>query len=84
MFSQSDSICYTILGKTTDLKVVQKTEFSHHTHHRETKPQKVITKEAGCSQNAVSKYINGRLCGRKKCEEKGAKATGLAVALRVL
>ncbi len=33
----------------------------------EGKPQTFITKEAGCSQIAVSKHVNRKLRGRKKC-----------------
>ncbi len=58
------------MGKTADLTVVQKTTID--TLHKEGKTQKVIAKEAGCSQSSVSKHINreekGRkICGRKKC-----------------
>nr|ACO51862.1 Transposable element Tc1 transposase [Aquarana catesbeiana] len=56
------------MGKTADLTVVQKTVID--TLHKEGKSQKVIAKEAGCSQSAVSKYINGKLSGRKKCGRK--------------
>ncbi len=70
MVSQSSSVGYTIMGKTADLTVVQKTTID--TLHKEGKTQKVIAKEAGCSQSSVSKHINkeakGRkICGRKKC-----------------
>ncbi len=70
MVSQSSSVGYTIMGKTADLTVVQKTTID--TLHKEGKTQKVITKEAGCSQSPLSKHINreakGRkICGRKKC-----------------
>ena len=51
------------MGKTADLTVVQKTII--HTLHKVGKPQKVIAKEAGCSQSAVSKHINGQLSDRK-------------------
>ncbi len=78
MVSQSSSVGYTIMGKTADLTVVQKTTID--TLHKEGKTQKVIAKEADCSQSSVSKHINreakgrksgrktfsGR-CGRKKC-----------------
>ena len=37
------------------------------TLHRMGKPQKFIAKEAGCSQSAVSKHINGKSSGREKC-----------------
>ncbi len=57
------------MGKTADLTVVQKTTID--TLYKEGKTQKVIAKEAGCSQSSVSKHINregGRKrCGRKKC-----------------
>ncbi len=70
MVSQSSSVGYTIMGKTADLTVVQKTTID--TLHKEGKTQKVIAKEAGCSQSSVSKHINReakwrKRCGRKKC-----------------
>ncbi len=55
---------YTIMGKTADLTVVQKTIID--TLHKEGKPQTFIAKEAGCSQSAVSKHVNRKLSGRKK------------------
>ncbi len=54
MFSQFGSLGYTIMGKTADLTVVQKTIIG--SLHKEGKPQKCIAKEAGCSQSAVSKH----------------------------
>ncbi len=39
------------MGKTADLTVVQKTTID--TLHKEGKTQKVIAKEAGCSQSSV-------------------------------
>ncbi len=68
MVSQFDSLGYTIMGKTADLTVVQKTIID--TLHKEGKPQTFIGKEAGCSQSAVSKHVNRKLNGRKKCERK--------------
>ncbi len=56
------------MGKTADLTVVQKTIID--TLHKESKPQTFIAKEAGCSQSAVSKYVNRKLSGRKKCGRK--------------
>ncbi len=56
------------MGKTADLTVVQKTITD--TLHKEGKPQTFITKEAGCSQSAISKHVNRKLCGRKKCGRK--------------
>ncbi len=68
MVSRFGSLGYTIMGKTADLTVVQKTIID--TLHKEDKPQTFITKEAGCSQSAVSKHVNRKLSGRKKCGRK--------------
>ncbi len=68
MVSQSSSVGYTIMGKTADLTVVQKTTID--TLHKEGKTQKVIAKEAGCSQSSVSKHINREAKGRKRCGRK--------------
>ncbi len=68
MVSQFDSLGYTIMGKTADLTVVQKTIVD--TLHKEGKPQTLIAKEAGFSQSAVSKHVNRMLSGRKKCGRK--------------
>ncbi len=68
MVSQFGSLDYTIMGKTADLTVVQKTIID--THHKEGKPQIFTAKEAGCSQSAVSKHVNRKgkeKCGRKRC-----------------
>uniref|UniRef100_A0A8C7E2M2 Transposase Tc1-like domain-containing protein n=1 Tax=Naja naja TaxID=35670 RepID=A0A8C7E2M2_NAJNA len=73
MVSQSDSVGITIMGKTADLTVVQKTIID--TLHKEGKPQKVIAKEVGCSQSAISKHINRKLCGREKCGRKGCTSS---------
>lgn len=59
---------FTIMGKTADLTVVQKTIID--SLHKVGKTQKVIAKEAGCSRSAVSKHINGQLSGRQKCGRK--------------
>ncbi len=68
MVSQFGSLGYTIMGKTVDLTVVQKTIID--TLHKEGKTQTFIAKEAGCSQSAVSKHVNRKLSGRKKCGRK--------------
>ncbi len=65
MVSQFGSLGDTIMGKTADLTVVLKTIID--TLHKEDKPQTFIAKEAGCSQSAVSKHVNRKLSGRKKC-----------------
>ncbi len=66
MVSQFGSLGYTIMGKTADLTVVQKTIID--TLHKGW--QTFIAKEAGCSQSAVSKHVNRKLSGRKKCGRK--------------
>ncbi len=68
MVSQFGSLGYTITGKTADLTVVQKTIID--TLHKEGKLQTFIAKEAGGSQSAVSKHVNRKLSGRKKCGRK--------------
>ncbi len=68
MVSQFGSLGYTIMGKTADLTVVQKTIID--TLHKEGKPQTFIAKEVGSSQSAVSKHVNRKLSGRKKCGRK--------------
>ncbi len=68
MVSQFGSLRYTIMGKTVDLTVVQKTIID--TLQKEGKPQTFIAKEAGCSQSAVFKHVNRKLSGRKKCGRK--------------
>ncbi len=73
MISQFGSLGYTIMGKTFDLTVVQKTIID--TLHKEGKPQTFIAKEAGCSQSAVSKHANRKLSGRTSVEEKDAQPT---------
>ncbi len=78
MVSQFGSLGYTIMGKTADLTVVQKTIID--TLHKEGKPQTFIAKEAGCSQSAVSKHVNRKLSGRKKCR-KDAQPTERTAAL---
>ncbi len=68
MVSQFGSLGYTIMGKTVDLTVVQKTIID--TLHKEGKQHTFIAKEAVCSQSAVSKHVNRKLSGRKKCGRK--------------
>ncbi len=68
MDSQFGSLGYTIMGKTVDLTVDQKTIVD--TLHKEGNPQTFIAKEAGCSQSAVSKHVDRKLSGRKKCGRK--------------
>ncbi len=56
------------MGKTADLTVVQ--TMTIDTLHKEGKTQKVIAKEACCSQSSVSKHINREAKGRKRCGRK--------------
>ncbi len=72
MVSQFGSLGYTIMRKTKDLTVVQKIIID--TLHKEGKPQTSITKEAGCSQSALSKRVNKKLSGREKCRRKRCTA----------
>ncbi len=79
MVSQFGSLGYTIMGKTVKLTVVQKTIID--TLHKEGKPQTFISKEAGCSQSAVSilfteccsmlteRWVEGKRCttNRENC-----------------
>ncbi len=53
MVSRFGSLGYTIMGKTADLTVVQKTIID--TLHKEGKPHTFIAKEAGCSQSPQEK-----------------------------
>ena len=61
------------MGKTSDLTVVQKTTID--TLYKEGKTQKVIAKEAGCSQSSVSKHINRQAKGRNKCGRKNCTSS---------
>ncbi len=70
------------MGKTADLTVVQKTTID--TLHKEGKTQKVIAKEAGCSQSSVSStLIEGRREG-KDVVEKSVQAIGITAPWRGL
>ncbi len=82
MVSQSSSVGYTIMGKTADLTVVQKTTID--TLHKEGKTQKVIAKEAGCSQSCVQAHINREAKGRKRCGRKSVQAIGITAPWRGL
>ncbi len=79
MVSQFGSLGYTIMGKTADLTVVQKTIID--SLHKEGKPQTFIAKEAGCSQSAVSKHVTESWVERKSVEEKDAQPTERTAAL---
>ncbi len=69
MVSQFGSLGYTIMGKTADLTVVQKTIID--TLHKEGKSTNIHCQmKLGCSQSAVSKHVNRKLSGRKKVWKK--------------
>ncbi len=53
MVSRFGSLGYTIMGKTADLTVVQKTIID--TLHKEGKPQTFIAKDVGCSQSVTGR-----------------------------
>ncbi len=82
MVSQSSSVGYTIMGKTADLTVVQKTTID--TLHKEGKTQKVIAKEAGCSQSSVSSTLIERRREGKDVVEKSVQAIGITAPWRGL
>ncbi len=82
MVSQFGSLDYTIMEKTADLTVVQKTDID--TLHKEGKPQTFIAKEAGCSQSAVSKHVNRKLSGRKKCGRKSCPTRENRSIMRII
>ncbi len=67
MVSPFGSLGYTIMGKTSDLTVVQKTIID--TLHKEGKPQTFIAKEVGCSQSAVPKHVD-KVEGKEKVWKK--------------
>ncbi len=92
MVSHSGSLGNTIMGKTTDLTVVQKTIID--TLHKEGKPQTLIAKEAGCSQSTnrenrslmrIVKQNRFKNLGelRKEWTEAGVKASRATTHRRV-
>ncbi len=70
MVSQSSSVGYTIMGKTADLTVVQKTTID--TLHKEGKTQKVMQR-GWLSQSSVSKHIIERRREGKDVVEKSVQ-----------
>ncbi len=58
MVSQFGSLGYTIMGKTADLTVVQKTIMD--TLHKEVRTN-IHCQRSWCSQSAVSKHVNRKL-----------------------
>ncbi len=78
MLSQFDSLGYTIMGKTADLTVVQKTIID--TLHKEGKPQTLISKEAVHRVLYPSMLTESWVEG-KSVEEKDAQPTERTAAL---
>ncbi len=65
----------TIMEKTADLAIVQKTNID--ALHKEGKSQKVITERCGCLQSAVSKHIKCKVDWKKEFgQEKVHKQQG--------
>jgi len=69
------------MGKTADLRVVQKTTID--TLHKEGKTQKVIAKEAGCLLCVQAHLIERRREG-KDVVEKSVQAIGITAPWRAL
>ncbi len=70
------------MGKTADLTVVQKTTID--TLHKEGKTQKVIAKEAGCSQSSCPSTLIERRREGKDVVEKRVQAIGITAPWRGL
>ncbi len=78
MVSQFGSLGYTIRGR---LLIWQLSRRQSLPLHKEGKPQTFIAKEVWCSQSAVSKHVNRKLSGKKKCGRKDAQPTERTAAL---
>ncbi len=65
MVSQFGSLGYTIMEKTADLTVVQKTIID--TLHKEGKPQTFIAKEAGCHRVLYPSMLTESWVEGKRC-----------------
>ncbi len=80
MVSQFGSLGYTIMRKTVDLTVVQKTIID--TLHKEGKPQTFIAKEAGCQRRVLyPSMLTESWVEREIVEEKDAQPTERIEAL---
>ncbi len=76
MVSQFGSLGYTIMGKTADLTVVQKTIID--TLHKEGKPQTFIAKEGWLfNRGAVSKHVNRKVEWKEKMHNKTERTAAL-------
>ncbi len=79
MLSQFGSLDYTIMGKTADLTVVQKTIID--TLHKEGKPQHSLPKKLAVHRVLYSSIVNRKLSGRKKYGRKICSTTERNAAL---
>ncbi len=79
MVSQFGSLGYTIMGKTVDLTVVQKTIID--TLHKEGKPQTFIAKEAAVHRVLYPSMLTESWVEGKSVEEKDAQPTERSAAL---
>ncbi len=79
MVSQFGSLGYTIMGKTADLTVVQKTIID--TLHKEGKPQTFIAKEAAVHRVLYPSMLTESWVEGKSVEEKDAQPTERTAAL---
>ncbi len=82
MVSQSSSVGYTIMGKTADLTVVQKTTID--TLHKEGKTQKVIAKRLAVHRALCPSTLIERRREGKDVVEKSVQAIGITAPWRGL
>jgi len=79
MVSRFGSLGYTIMGKTADLTVVQKTIID--TLHKEGKPQTFIAKKLAVHRVLYPSMLTESLVEEKRVEEKDAQPTERIAAL---
>lgn len=82
MVSQSGSVGYTVIGKTADLTDAQKTAID--SLHKEGSQQKVIAKEAACSECWIQAYSLKVEWRENVWQDKGAPAKEITKSLRGL
>ncbi len=66
MLSQFGSLGYTIMGKTAD-QLLDSCPEDNHWHPSQGGEATNIHCQRSCSQSAVSKHVNRKLSGRKRC-----------------
>ena len=82
MVSQSSYVGYTIMGKTADLTVVQKTTID--TLHKEGKRQKSLQKRLAVHRALCPSTLIERRRERKDVVEKSVQAIGITAPWRGL